>query len=363
MIPFVIVPENTTSLYESYQKVYEECLEGNKPCVLSEESTCKWLARTDWTYPDGSLKFDFLRSRFGRAGVPVVQSDEQSDYASRLQVPVSFDDYLEHLESKRPLSGINAPHGHVWYLKDWHFQRAFPEYRAYTVPLYFSSDWLNEYCDARYPYEPDKDYRFLYLGPKGSWTPFHEDVLQSFSWSANVSGTKKWYIFPAGEEQKLIQADGQLPSDVTRPGEVIFIPSGWHHQVHNLDTTLSVNHNWINAATVGNLWNLLRDSLNKVKQEIEDCAADFVDAHEWNRQCQMILKADLGMNYPEFFDLLLFIGTRRIQCDNEHEQYEFVRMKDIESIRGTFKQVEFSLDELPREDGAPDAIRKFLEVL
>lgn len=35
------------------------------------------------------------------------------------------------------------------------------------------------------------DYRFLYLGPRGTWTPLHTDVLKSFSWSVNVAGWKR----------------------------------------------------------------------------------------------------------------------------------------------------------------------------
>lgn len=45
------------------------------------------------------------------------------------------------------------------------FLRAFPEHDVYTTPVYFSSDWLNEYWDAI----AVDDYRFVYMGPKGSW--------------------------------------------------------------------------------------------------------------------------------------------------------------------------------------------------
>lgn len=45
------------------------------------------------------------------------------------------------------------------------FCRMFPEHHAYTTPIYFSSDWLNEYWDTL---DVD-DYRFVYMGPKGSW--------------------------------------------------------------------------------------------------------------------------------------------------------------------------------------------------
>lgn len=43
--------------------------------------------------------------------------------------------------------------------------RDFPEHNVYTTPVFFTSDWLNEYWDTL---EVD-DYRFVYMGPKGSW--------------------------------------------------------------------------------------------------------------------------------------------------------------------------------------------------
>lgn len=52
-----------------------------------------------------------------------------------------------------------------------HYSRDFPEHNAYTTPVFFSSDWLNEYWDTL---EVD-DYRFVYMGPKGSW---YEDVTR-----------------------------------------------------------------------------------------------------------------------------------------------------------------------------------------
>lgn len=45
------------------------------------------------------------------------------------------------------------------------FNRDFPEHNVYTTPVYFTSDWLNEYWDTL---QVD-DYRFVYMGPKGSW--------------------------------------------------------------------------------------------------------------------------------------------------------------------------------------------------
>ena len=57
---------------------------------------------------------------------------------------------------------------------------------------------MNEFWDVRD--DIDDDYRFVYMGPKGTWTPFHADVFRSFSWSANICGRKRWIFFPPGEQ-------------------------------------------------------------------------------------------------------------------------------------------------------------------
>lgn len=164
------------------------------------------------------------------------------------------------------------------------FHRDFPEHNVYTTPVFFSSDWLNEYWDTL---EVD-DYRFVYMGPKGSWynktfhyrvyngyslksvsnmyflyfsfcyrTPFHADVFRSYSWSANICGRKKWLLYPPGQEEFLRDSHGNLAYDITTPmlqdkgqfphseacqpleiiqeaGEIILVLCGWHHQVYNL---------------------------------------------------------------------------------------------------------------------------------
>ena len=87
----------------------------------------------------------------------------------------------------------------------------------------------------------------------------HADVFSSYSWSANIVGKKRWLLFPPSQEDFLRDIHGQLIYDATseelndykkyktydkrtlkyidviqKQGEIIFIPSGWHHQVWNL---------------------------------------------------------------------------------------------------------------------------------
>ena len=47
--------------------------------------------------------------------------------------------------------------------------RQYPEYGAYDVLDVFKSDWLNEVWDQRDDDGGQDDYRFVYMGPKGTW--------------------------------------------------------------------------------------------------------------------------------------------------------------------------------------------------
>lgn len=115
-------------------------------------------------------------------------------------------------------------------------------------------------------------------------------------------------------------------------GQIIFVPSGWHHQVWNLviiisrvliiilcillkipiiqfqEDTISINHNWINSCNILNVWNSLKTEFSAVIQEIEDCK----DMDDWAMHCQTMLKASFGMNYFQFYEFISFIAERRI---------------------------------------------------
>ena len=55
------------------------------------------------------------------------------------------------------------------------------------------------------------------------------------------------------------------------PGETIFVPSGWHHTVENLDDSLSINHNWLNAHNIHWGLALLKQEHAAAAAQIEDC--------------------------------------------------------------------------------------------
>ncbi|RWS11110.1 jmjC domain-containing protein 4-like isoform X4 [Dinothrombium tinctorium] len=72
-----------------------------------------------------------------------------------------LDEYLDYFATIKNSSFNNTK---CLYLKNWHFVKQFPHYNTYEVPIYFQSDYLNEYWSHL-----DDDYKFVYFGPKNSW--------------------------------------------------------------------------------------------------------------------------------------------------------------------------------------------------
>ncbi|XP_045339820.1 2-oxoglutarate and iron-dependent oxygenase JMJD4 isoform X1 [Leopardus geoffroyi] len=235
----------------SYADFFKGYLLPNMPCVFSSSFTAGWGSRRHWVTSSGKPNFEHLLRKYGDVVVPVANCGVQ-EYNSNPKEHMPLRDYISYWQEYIQ-GGYFSPRGCL-YLKDWHLCRDSSAEDVFTLPVYFSSDWLNEYWDSL---DVD-DYRFVYMGPTGTWSPFHADIFRSFSWSVNICGRKKWFFFPPGQEEALRDCHGGLPYDVTSPalldrrlyptrehcspplevtqeaGEMVFVPSGWHHQVHNL---------------------------------------------------------------------------------------------------------------------------------
>ncbi|XP_073894154.1 2-oxoglutarate and iron-dependent oxygenase JMJD4 isoform X11 [Macaca fascicularis] len=147
----------------SYADFVRGFLLPNLPCVFSSAFTQGWGSRRRWVTPAGRPDFDHLLRTYGDVVVPVANCGVQ-EYNSNPKEHMPLRDYItywkEYIEG-----GYSSPRGCL-YLKDWHLCRDFPVEDVFTLPVYFSSDWLNEFWDAL---DVD-DYRFVYAGPAGSWT-------------------------------------------------------------------------------------------------------------------------------------------------------------------------------------------------
>ncbi|VFQ97258.1 unnamed protein product [Cuscuta campestris] len=323
----------------SYAEFAEKYMNKNQPVVLTGLMD-DWRSCSDWVTEAGKPNLLFLSTHFGTSKVQVadcgtgVLNDKRTEMT--LSEFINCAKFGESSDSDKSLL----------YLKDWHFVKEYPEYIAYKTPLHFCDDWLNLYLDNyRLHTEPDtynqgneiscSDYRFVYMGPKGTWTPLHADVFRSYSWSANVCGRKQWYFLPPNQHHLVHDRNMRVSiynifadvNEVEFPGfreavwlectqeqnEIIFVPSGWYHQVHNLEDTISINHNWFNAYNLSWVWELLLRDYHEAQEYI----VDLKECDDFEELCQRNLAANTGMNIKDFFAFLVrFAFSNMVQLRN-----------------------------------------------
>jgi len=107
------------------------------------------------------------------------------------------------------------------------------------------------------------------------------------------------------DERKFPRVHEATPMNVVQEaGDAIFVPSGWYHQVKNLEDTMSINHNWFNGYNLQELWRFFQREYAAVEVELEDLKELGLDGREFRDQCQVVMNANTGINYIEFQTLL-----------------------------------------------------------
>lgn len=85
------------------------------------------------------------------------------------------------------------------------------------------------------------------------------------------------------------------------------MPSGWHHQVRNLTGCLSINHNWFNRSSLPRVWAFLKQEARAVQARLGHLRDTFdQDVSGWERQCEVVLRANSAMNLTEWVGLLVW---------------------------------------------------------
>ncbi|KAI0748144.1 hypothetical protein C8Q80DRAFT_1170384 [Daedaleopsis nitida] len=194
----------------SYQEFLREHLLPNKPVIIGPSLISTWQATKDWTTADGIIDWDYLKTAYGWSQVTVANCSTR-DFSDQKREQMLFRDVVSLWQEGK---------GQSLYVKDWHLARALDDPTSapdpngspqdndspqgaerskesehqpfYTTPDIFCDDWMNAY----YSTHTADDFRFVYVGPVGTFTPLHRDVYTSYSWSTNVAGRKRWWLFP-----------------------------------------------------------------------------------------------------------------------------------------------------------------------
>jgi hypothetical protein len=223
----------------------------NRPVILTGEMA-DWPALQLWT-PDylkaaiGSRPIEF---QGGRTGADRFERDKD---AHRRVAP--FDMFIDQIQ--RPGAGNDA------YLTAYNSQRNAEALSALKSDL----GRLDRFLD----YRDDMADGMLWIGPAGTLTALHHDLTNNLI--AQIVGRKRIRIAPAAEVGKLYN-DQHVFSEIAdleaadldparhprlaelrfydvllEPGEILFVPLGWWHQVKSLDFSVTVtftNFRWRN---------------------------------------------------------------------------------------------------------------------
>lgn len=211
----------------------------NRPVILTGLMT-NWRAMTAWTP-------DYLKRVAGDQTVEVMagrEADPKYEMNARAhRKKMRFAEYVDLVYSGKITNDYYLVANNAFFqkpemrplLKDF---IAFPEYLSQTTE--------NRQC-------------FLWFGPAGTVTPLHHDTSNILL--AQVAGRKRYRLIPSSQWQYVYNSDGvfsevdcenpnfdrcpgfrnaSVIDIVMKPGEVLFVPVGWWHQVRALDVSITV---------------------------------------------------------------------------------------------------------------------------
>ncbi|OIH99663.1 MULTISPECIES: cupin-like domain-containing protein [unclassified Curtobacterium] len=165
------------------------------------------------------------------------------------------------------------------YLKEWHVSTYLDEFAELPLPSALTS-WFD-----RLPEQSRPDWAWIFVGPAGSGSPTHVDVMCSSAWNLLVTGTKEWTLHSPVTaaamghlEPELVAVTGRDDAStftfVQRPGDVVIVPGGWAHAVRNREDTVSLTGNWVSGSNVDLVLASLRSSGQRSWTQIVEALRD-----------------------------------------------------------------------------------------
>ncbi len=228
------------------EEVMKEYILKNKP-VLIRGVVCDWPAYKKWSGAEFLQKY---------GGVSVLTNRQVKPDGPIESKEFTLSCYLQYIYETTD----DTP----YYLTDWSFSAVFPELvQDYNVPEYFKN-WLRRIPDEKLI--GNQIQRWIYIGAKNTGTIMHRDFLHSSSWNAVITGAKRWVFYSDNETENVYNGDvDAFNPDLTtypnfskakgytciqKPGDMIFTPSLWWHQVKNVEAGISINENFINETNI-----------------------------------------------------------------------------------------------------------------
>ena len=246
------------------EKFQNDYLTENRPLIITG-GMLNWEAKKYWTP-------HYLNDHFGSEEIQIYD-----DLFNLINV-TSLGEYLEKYFIQNHTSSFDVVPYARWYTrsKDYEFAWAdnfFNKIRTqWEVPYFLpKSNYLLPYCPSSKlinPTEENFPAKGIFISPKGAMTKLHYDPWCSDAILCQVYGEKHVIMYPPDQKDYLCNEVGcvninkpdlQLfpnflkatPAfiDTLKPGEIIFFPHGWFHQVETISNSISLTWNFVHIST------------------------------------------------------------------------------------------------------------------
>lgn len=258
-----------------------EYVRANVPVIVTD-------AMDDWRRP-GRWTPDHLRLRVGGMEVQVyddlftlVDLEDLADYLDRnfgqpegavateyVRAYVRFKD-VDFTWADRLFDALAAEWGHPYF---------FPR-TGFVLPK----------SDPATPISPVTDlfpYKGLFISGRGARTRLHRDPFLTEAVLCQFHGEKR-VVFYAPQHANALMRDGAFVDpdavdrtsfprfdevrpaydDVLRPGEILFIPSGWFHDVRTLSDSISITWNFVHEVSAERFRHAVQDPRNDFDRDV-----------------------------------------------------------------------------------------------
>ena len=228
-----------------FDEFIERYIAVNRPVILTG-------CMEDWK-PYQTWSFDYFRSHHEESVVGIQDGRDSDPFYEQNQKfhrkEVRFGDFLDRLEVTESSNDFYMTAGNMG------------THRAALSQLFEDAEHINirdEYFE--FPAEGS-----LWIGPKGTITPLHFDMINNFF--CQIRGSKRVRLVPSWSmpwvyndyhvysdvdaanpdfEKHPLFSNATVYDFVVHPGEVLFIPMGWWHHLVSLEPTVSLTRKRLN---------------------------------------------------------------------------------------------------------------------
>ena len=246
---------------------------GKSP-VLLDINKFNWPILSKWD----DLYFE---QNYGNLLLKVRQID---NIENKIQVVrMSLKSYLKYREELSADSKQCINKSKFYYLADWEITSSnLSLINDFKVPEIFAHDVLDQF-----PPPLRFGRQWIFIGHQHVGTPLHKDTFSTCAWLVMVQGTKQIRIFNDrninldtsvslfNETGVSILETNDVFEAIIKPGEILYIPGNWYHEVKNLDNNIMLTGNFLSKNNVVSCLNQMEQRYNEPLKLINELKVQF----------------------------------------------------------------------------------------